>query len=186
MRAAVLVLAVATLGCGPPPLTEARVIEDLGSDELWFTFHYVRDECAAQLRAGCRDDVFFAQAAEYEATHKAGWLTPLCKKDPTIATLTPLGKAGLARWRTSTEPNQPCTSLSPFTFLAGTFERTGRPVIRDGENKTEKLVTLPGHWKLNADGEVLAKAGHPKLVAPERVVEFSYWRGKWSHNHAVD
>jgi len=83
------------LGC-TPELTEKRVIEDLGNDELVFTIAVVDPRFEAQQV--CRRDVTSSGDEELDAAEAAGWVERLCKEDPTVMRLTASGRAASARW----------------------------------------------------------------------------------------
>jgi hypothetical protein len=184
-------LATLAIAAGPLPgctlrLTEERVLQDLGRDELTFTLPVFRDECVADALARCRSEKITAvgQLAEEVAAFKgSGWVEPVCENEPGSIKLSPAGRQASVRWKIQREEGRPCNELEVWRFVVARYDRTGPPVIRPGTSATERLVTIPGRWIPNEDGKRLVAAGYPPIVTVNRQERFTYDDGVWARHH---
>jgi hypothetical protein len=175
-------LAVASCRLKPPPLTEARILGDLGRDELAFTVTALPDECLSWVTAHCRPDPVTSSDDALAAATAAGWIESMCKNEPNSSKLTPKGRDASAHWSTSWE-DRPCNVTQRWDFIVAQYERTGSPVVAAGQNRLERVVTIPGHWIPNADGQILLKAGYARLSEVDRKETFTFFEGVWARSH---
>lgn len=159
----------------PPPLTERRVLEDLGKDELVLRFDTVEEKFLAQFSATyeCRKVTAFDD--ERDAAEAAGWTERVCKDDPTAMKLTARGRTASLRWPGRDEVSREMNELHPWEVTVARYKRTGAPVIRPGSTPTERRVVIPGRWIPNEDGKRLFETGWKPIAAVDREETFHYY-----------
>jgi hypothetical protein len=174
-------LVVLLLACRPR-LTEERVVDDLGEDELVLTIFTFDEPFLVQRE--CRTDVTSFDE-DLAAAQAAGWIEQVCKGDFTVMKLTAAGRRASARWENGGAPRSG-NEAHRWDVIVARYKRTGPPVIRPGATSTERLVTIPGHWIPNEDGKRLYATGWKTITAVNRVEKFTYypegslWGGVWA------
>jgi hypothetical protein len=193
MIARVLV-AVVLASCrhSPPPLTEARVIEEQDPvEELSFYFGTGPDN--PQL--SCGQMAAPADAVEQTATAiAAGWLDRSCEDDHIQRRLTIDGTRRAAHWKRSGD--SPLRAREPedgtehsWYVTAAQFERRGAIEMLPDEVPDQIRVVIHGSWKTTDDGRVLQRAGWGPINTPNLEEEFRLRDGSWyrvRHLHGVD
>ena len=173
---------IGVVGC-TPRLTEERVLEDLGKDELVFTFATLDERFIEQHRCAPSAGPIASSVEEERAAAEAvGWAEDVCKGDPGVMKLTPAGHRASTRWKSSDEPRA-ANELRSWWVVVARYQRTGPPVIRAGAKATERIVMIPGRWIPNEDGKHLYEAGWTPIRAENREEIFTYWDGVWARNH---
>lgn len=166
---------VVAYGHVPPPLTEQRIIEDLGSDELVLRFYAVEEKFVAEFSATyeCRDATELDDEAH--AAEAAGWTERICKDDPTAWKLTARGRKASLRWPGRDEVSREMNEMHSWEVTVARYERTGAPVIRPRSTPTELRVMIPGRWIPNEDGSRLLETGWEPIAAVDREETFHYY-----------
>lgn len=187
MRRLLILTLAATAACRrQPELTQARVIEDLGKDELAIHFWTELDEQATRTKCESKPGLLSVDG-ERDAAAAAGWIERICPEDPDRMRLTAEGRARSARW----EKYEPETAPRiAWTAIVARYERSGAPIIPSGPPATEedsrlpmRMVKIPGRYVPNEDGARLAETGWPRIRVVDREERFVLWHGIWARRH---
>lgn len=186
MRRAGVALALALLlpSCaGVPRLTEARVVEDLGDDDLEVVFWAFSDDCVASAIASCPSGPERSYDDEVTAAAtRAGWLTRLCPSRPEIVAVGDRRWTATTRWHR--QPHDPggC-EMERWSVLVARYARTGPPTVAADVEPNARIVTIPGRWRPNAAGRALFDAGYTPLGVVDRRERYTYFEGVWARRH---
>ena len=121
---------IGLVGCARrlPELTEERVLENLGKDELILTFATMDERFIGQYP--CAPEVgpitSWEESDEDHITEAVGWTEDVCKGDPRVIRLTSAGHLASARWPPSTEPHA-ANELRRWDVVVARYQRSGPP-----------------------------------------------------------
>jgi hypothetical protein len=168
-----------------PELTEARVVDDLGRDELVLRFWTVADEPTKSMPCEAKPGLVSIND-ERDAAIAAGWLERVCPGDPERVRLTEEGRRRSSGWQRYDPSDHQLTS---WTVTVARYERSGAPIlpptssVDEDSRLPQRLVTIPGRYLPNEDGKRLYDTGWQKIRVVDRVDKFLLWRGIWARNH---
>lgn len=185
--------ALVLMGCdrAPPPLTEARVVEQL-RDNPDFVFRFETGP-AASATTTCTPMPHLDESPR--AAIAAGWIERRCVNNRIEFQLTAEGRrrsthwmrhtlAGLANRATESPrlprgPEDDDKEWTTWQVPVARFERSGRIDISKADRDARMRALIRGRWVLNDEGQLLRQAGWAALDAGAHAMSlFSLRSGK--------
>jgi len=158
------VVVIALVSCSPsaPPLTEARVAEQLAAHDLMLTFETGPDplQMASRASPGCtptRDPT-----DEVKAAVAVGWIELRCESGRSHFELTPEGTRRSTKWQRHTDDS----GWTYWHLSVARYERHGPIVVHrkdETDHPTRMLAFVQGRWLPNEEGELLRRAGWTEI-----------------------
>jgi hypothetical protein len=168
-----------------PELTQAMILDDLGTDELVLRFSTEAEEWGATRACESKPNLHSVDE-ERDAAIAAGWIERVCGDDPERMRLTAEGRRRSSRW----DAYKPADARIAWTATVARYERAGAFIVAPGPTPTDadsrspqRFVTIPGRYVPNEDGQRLYDTGWQRIRSVDRVEKFIFWNDIWARRH---